>query len=257
MATETQSLIIDTFKNNGGIADLLTADHSFLNRDLAAFYGINVPGIGTEFQKVMFTPSTPRDGGILAHASILTGYARADVSSPTQRGHLVRTRLLCEDVPPPPDNVDVTFHPAATATTTRSHYEIHSVCGGACHPAMDQIGFAFEHYDAFGRHRDAEGPYPIDATATIVRGAASDVTTQVDGLSGPKGLATALAQNDSVKHCMVRTWAYFAYGSASWAEDACTYDAIEQEASGGQYSLKNVLLALVHAPHFTTRVAGK
>lgn len=258
MATETRSLILDTFKTGGGVPELLTADHSFLNSDLASFYGISAPGLtSNQFQRVMYTSTTPRDTGILAHASILTGYARADVSSPTQRGHLVRTRLLCEDVPPPPDNVDVTFHPAMQATTTRSHYEIHTVCGGSCHPAMDQIGFAFEHYDAFGRHRDKEGTYPIDATATILRGSDADVEVALDGLSGPKGLGAALASNDAIKHCLVRTWSYFAFGAASWSDDGCTYDAIEKEAGSGQYALKKVLYAIIHSPHFTTRIQGQ
>jgi hypothetical protein len=258
MATETRSLILDTFKAGGGVPELLTADHSFLNSDLASFYGISAPGLSSgQFQRVMYTSSTPRDTGILAHASLLTGYARADVSSPTQRGHLVRTRLLCENVPDPPDNLDVTFHPATQATTTRSHSEIHSVCGGSCHPAMDQIGFAFEHYDAFGRHRDKEGTYPIDATGTILRGSDADVQTAVDGLSGPKGLAAALASNDAIKHCMVRTWSYFAFGAASWPEDGCTYDAIEKEAGSGQYALKKVLYAILHSPHFTARALGQ
>lgn len=258
MATETRSLILDTFKTGGGVPELLTADHSFLNSDLASFYGISAPGLSSgQFQRVTYTSTTPRDTGILAHASILTGYARADVSSPTQRGHLVRTRFMCEDVPPPPDNVDVTFHPAMQATTTRSHYEIHSVCGGSCHPAMDQIGFAFEHYDAFGRRRDKEGTYPIDATGTILRGRDADAETAVDGLSGSKGLATALASNDAIKHCLVRTWSYFAFGAASWADDGCTYDAIEKEAGSGQYALKKVLYAIIHSPRFTARAQGQ
>ncbi|HEX2657669.1 MAG TPA: DUF1592 domain-containing protein [Polyangia bacterium] len=253
MTAETRNLLVDTFKNDGSVADLLTADHSFLNADLAAHYGLSVPGIGSSFQKVTYTSSMPRDGGLLAHGSILTGWARADVSSPTQRGRLVRSHFLCEGIPPPPDNLDVTFKPAAKETTTRAHYEQHSKCGGACHPAMDPIGFAFEHYDAFGRHRDQENGYPIDATATIVRGAASDVEVKADGLSGDQGLATALAQNPGVNRCLVRYWSYYAYCVDSWSEDACTYNAIEKEAMGSDFALKNVLMGILHAPHFTTR----
>ncbi len=51
------------------------------------------------------------NGGILSQASILIGYARANGSSPTQRGHLVRSRILCQDVPPPPAGLDTKFKP--------------------------------------------------------------------------------------------------------------------------------------------------
>ncbi len=128
MAAETRGLILDTFVNGGSFSDLLTADHSFLNKDLADYYGFDSTGLGSAFTKVAY-PSPPgpgaaaRDGGLLAHAGILTGYARADISSPTQRGHLVRTRLLCQYVSPPGQTLDTTFKPDPHPTTTRAHYE--------------------------------------------------------------------------------------------------------------------------------------
>ena len=165
MASETRGLILDTFQNGGTFSDLLTADHSFLNQDLAQFYGFDTTGLGSTFTRVQYPGGTSRDGGILAHASILTGFARADISSPTQRGHLVRTRLLCQYIYPPGASLDTTFHPDPTPTTTRAHYEnahAHGDCVG-CHKQMDPIGYGFEHYDAFGRWRDTENGYPIDS----------------------------------------------------------------------------------------------
>jgi hypothetical protein len=267
MAAETRSLILDTFKSSGGMSDLLSADHSFLTKNLADFYGITSTGLTTSPTKVTYTSSTKRDGGILAHASILVGYARADISSPTQRGHLVRTRLLCQNIPDPPNNIDTMLHPAANATTTRDHYLLEhsllnadptqSICTG-CHQQMDWIGFTSEHYDAFGRWRDTETipPNPataIDASGKILNANPTDRDVTVNGLTGSAGLETYLAGNDDLKHCMVRYWSYYAYGSASWDQDACTYSAIEQNASGSAYSLPSVLQGIVHAPHFTTR----
>ena len=45
-----------------------------------------------------------------------------------------------------------------------------------------------------------------------------------NGLTGAGSLAAYLAASDDVKQCMIRYWAYFAYGASSWAQDACTYD---------------------------------
>ena len=41
---------------------------------------------------------TTRDPGLLATGTILNGYARPDTDSPTQRGHLIRSRLLCQNI---------------------------------------------------------------------------------------------------------------------------------------------------------------
>ena len=47
--------------------------------------------------------------------------------------------------------------------------------------------------------------------------------------------------------CMQRYWTYYTYGSSTWAQDACTYDAIYNEAKTNNFTLKSVLMAIVHA----------
>jgi len=258
IATETKKFILDIWGASTGntVGDLFSANYTFLNQNLASYYKLNTSGLSTSFTKV---PVNGRDGGILAQASILIGYARADVSSPTQRGHLVRSRLLCQDVPPPPAGLDTKFTPNANLKTTRDQYlqghaaPDHQPCYG-CHKQMDPIGVAFEHYDSFGNYRMVENGVTIDATGTIYAGKATDKDVAIDGLSGAQGLETYLAQSDDVKQCLVRYWSYYAFGSASWAQDKCTYDAIRSEASSKSYSLKSVLMGILHAPRFTTRV---
>jgi len=200
-----------------------------------------------------------RDAGILTQKSILIGYARADLSSPTQRGHLVRSRLLCQDVPAPPAGLDTKFTPMPNLVTTRDQYlqghaaPDHQPCYG-CHKLMDPIGVAFEHYDAFGNHRDDEKGVPIDATGTIYGANSQDGDVHIDDLTGPNGLQTYLAKSEDVKKCLVRYWSYYAFGSASWAQDGCTYDAVRTKAAAGSYSLRSVLRGIIDSPRFTSRV---
>ena len=259
MATETRSLILEAFEGGGSFASLLEADHSFLNDELARTYGLDDAGMTGLFERVSFTAGTGREGGLLAQGTILNGYARPDSSSPTQRGHLVRSRLLCQAVPPPPANVDTTLKPLTTATTTRQQVENQHSVGicDSCHRLMDPIGFGFEHYDGFGRHRDTENGFPIDASATLVGLSPGDPSLTFDGLGGPDGLATHLASSDDVRRCLIRYWSYYSYGAASWAHDACTYQAIYQEAQGQGFGLRSILMAILHAPNFTSRVADE
>jgi Protein of unknown function (DUF1592)/Protein of unknown function (DUF1588)/Protein of unknown function (DUF1595)/Protein of unknown function (DUF1585)/Protein of unknown function (DUF1587) len=255
MNNESKSLLLEAFNGGGSFSSVLTADHTFLNAELATFYGLPTTGLTTAFKSVPLSAGSGRDPGLLATGTILNAYARPDTSSPTQRGHLVRTRMLCQDVPPPPPNIDTTFHPSTTPETTRDHF-VNSHEAGACascHLLMDWIGFGFENYDGWGRYRTTENNLPIDDSLTIYsdpKGASPMLT----GLSGANSLSSYLAASDDAKRCMLRYWTYYAYGASTWAEDACTYDAIYQEASSNSFALKSALLAIIHAKNFTQRV---
>jgi hypothetical protein len=262
MQTESQDLIIEAFNGGGTIGSVLTADHSFLNKDLATFYGLPssvTNSLGTSFTSVKYTSPITRDPGLLATGTILNGYARPNTDSPTQRGHMIRSRMLCQDISPPPPGLDTTFKPATTVETTRDHFineHEQGQCAG-CHKLMDWIGFAFENYDGWGRYRTTDNGLPVLDTATIYSAPDDMKDDPVTGLSGSGGLAAYLAQSNRVTHCMERYWTYYTYGSSSWAQDACTYDAIYNESKTNGFSLKSVLMAIIHAPTFTTRVQDK
>ena len=86
MATESQDLILEAFNGGGTFGFVLTADHSFVNKDLATYYGLPTTGLTTAFKSVPYA-GTGRDPGLLATGTILNGYARPNTDSPTQRGH--------------------------------------------------------------------------------------------------------------------------------------------------------------------------
>ncbi|HEY0712600.1 MAG TPA: DUF1592 domain-containing protein, partial [Polyangia bacterium] len=130
MAGETRAYLVDAFTRNATVADLFAAPHSFLNQELAQFYGV-YPRDGTQlpagtFTRVTYPSDARRDPGLLAHGGILTGNADAAISSPVLRGKLVRTRLLCQELPPPPADVDTKLKPSAAAKTTREHFAQHA-----------------------------------------------------------------------------------------------------------------------------------
>ena len=244
MQRETAALVEDVvFTRKGSLADLLTTNYTFVNATLAKHYGL--PAVtGTALVKT----TTQRDPGILTQGSILSGHAGLTFSSPTLRGKLVRTRLLCETLPPPPDDVDTMIKVPENAKTTREIFSAHVKdpnCG-PCHTTMDPIGFGFENYDVVGRFRTQENGVPVDTSGYIV---GREVR-----FNGLRQLSEYLAGNADVQQCMVRFLSYFAYGAANWREDGCTYDAITAEAKAANWSIRSVLTAITHAPHFTSRV---
>jgi Protein of unknown function (DUF1592)/Protein of unknown function (DUF1588)/Protein of unknown function (DUF1595)/Protein of unknown function (DUF1585)/Protein of unknown function (DUF1587) len=258
MAGETRAFFLDTFAT-GTLSTLLSANYTFLNTNMAQWYGFPTTGLGTTYTKVSFGAGAMRDPGILAQAALLTGLSTARTSSPTQRGKLVRARLLCQPIPPPPPNVNTNLPPPAANQSTRAQYEAHVNYTDAgrncpsCHTFMDRIGFGFEHYDGVGKYRTMDTGQTVDSSGVVVSPPSGGDKT----FNGVGELATWLAADDDVKRCLVRYWSYFAYGSATWDQDACTYTAVQTEAAQNNFALKSVLTGIVHAPHFSQRAGDQ
>lgn len=261
MLKETE-LLFDSVLNEGGtIGDLFSAPFAFLNGRLAGFYGIQgVTGDG--FQKVDLSSSN-RVPGLLGQGSYLSAHALADNSSPVQRAFVVRERFLCNDLPEVPTNLDTNLKPQVAGATSRERYAAHSSqepCH-SCHKLMDPIGFTFENYDGFGRYREMEAGKPVDSTGGVPlmngRNLASPEVTFP--LAGVDELTDYLAQIEDVRACMINNLAYYGYGIANedkWPseEKVCTDNFIRQEARNSGNTLKGALMAVLHAPTFTTRV---
>ena len=250
MLGETEEFFFHAFANSGTTSDLFSANYTFANRELAQFYGVS--GVnGDAFQRVELPVGT-RAPGLLGQAAFLTAHAQPENSSPVQRGMIIRERLLCQDLPPVPADLNTNLAQPGTFASNRDRYQQHSsdpVCS-TCHRMMDPVGFALEHYDAFGRYRTMDGNTAIDATGTLFNAPdGSDVP-----LDGAESLASYLTSNDAVSSCLVRYWSYFAHGRDNWSQKICNHDAVRREASASGYSLRSVLTGLIHAPTFTRRV---
>ena len=249
MLDETNHFFLELFQTGGTIGELYSADFTMLNQPLAEFYGLGgVSGDG--FTRVALEGR--RATGILGHASFLTEHALADNSSPVQRGVAVRERLLCQDLPPVPEDLDTNLAAPGGFTNNRERYAEHSasaVCA-QCHTKIDPVGFAFEEYDAFGRVREEEGGAPIDASGEL-----SEVVGGPIALNGVGSLNDYLSTSDAARACLIRYWSYYAYGKGEWAQHECNHDAIRAESAEEGHTLQGTLMAIIHAPHFTRRVA--
>ncbi|BCX46647.1 filamin [Haloferula helveola] len=171
MRMETELLVAHLIRENRPLADLLSADYSFLNEPLARHYG--VAGVkGNEFRKVSLK-NTPRRG-ILGHGSFLLVTSHPLRTSPVLRGKYVLENLLDQAPPPPPPNV-----PSLTANgghddslSLREQMVKHREDPGcaSCHALMDPIGFGLENFDGDGSYRMKENGRPIDASGQLADG---------------------------------------------------------------------------------------
>ena len=79
---ETQMLFTHLVREDRSVLELLTADYTFVNEDLAAFYGI--PGIaGSHFRQVRLPDENRR--GVLGHDCVLVQTSHANRTSPVLR----------------------------------------------------------------------------------------------------------------------------------------------------------------------------
>ncbi|MGV3724573.1 MAG: DUF1592 domain-containing protein [Actinomycetota bacterium] len=171
MGREAVEFFAALLREDGSLIQLLDANYTYLNEELAKHYGI--PGVtGPEFRKVSL-PDRNR-GGVLTMASVLTITSYPQRTSPVLRGKWVLEEVLGVKVPPPPPNAGGL--PAEDAPkaglTFRQRLEKHREkpeCS-SCHDRMDPIGFGLENFDAIGRWRTAIGSEPVDASAQMPNG---------------------------------------------------------------------------------------
>jgi len=263
MLEETAQLFLDVFYNGGTIGDLFGADYSFMNQELANFYGLQGMANSPEFTEVNISGGV-RVPGVLGHASYLAAHALADNSSPVQRAFVVRERILCNELPDVPTNLDTNLKPQAPDATSRERYTAHSesqVCYN-CHQLMDPVGFSFESYDGYGRFRDTEGGKPVDSSGELPLMDENGLTGIRIPLSSVSDLATYLSENEQSRACLINNMSYYAYGianNAKWSstDKVCTDNFVRQAARTSGNTLKSVMTGILTAPHFTRRVQGK
>lgn len=179
MYEETLLFFTDLFQNDGSVLDILDADYTFLNEELANYYGI--PGVqGAEWRRVDGVRQYAR-GGILTQAATLAKQSGASRTSPILRGNWLSEVLLGEKLPRPPKNVPTLEDTVPAGLTERQLTERHITDASCakCHARIDPLGFALENFDAIGRFRqsDAAG-LAIDSKTQLQDG------TQLNGHDG-------------------------------------------------------------------------
>lgn len=215
---------------------LLTASWTVADASLADLYGVAGPAEG--FAVVELPPD--ERAGLLTHASLLTSTAHAAESSWVLRGKLVRERLLCQELPPPPPGVEV------NDVNDPNRLE-NPECSG-CHTLMDPVGKGFDAYTPIGAF-EPEGP---DGAPIPVQG---EVRGGVEGLGefdGVVELAHALADAPRVHECVAEQWFRYASRRLPAATDECALTEIRAAfaASGQDIHALMVAIAVSDALRF-------
>jgi hypothetical protein len=249
LKTEARLFIEDVvFAQGGGIREILTSRTSFVNDKLAAIYGL--PGaFGGEFTRVDLDPK--QRSGFLTHLGFLASNATKLEQHSIHRGVFINRRVLCAQLPDPPNNVPP-LPPPTASQTNRERVDKHTgkgTCGASCHGTLiNPAGFAFEHYDAIGQYQTEEKGFPIDSADTYPLGGKS--ITYQDAIE----FDALIAESDQVHECYARSWLEYGYGRAHDDRDR---DTIKELGKASRKGTKALILALTQTAAFRTRAPQK
>jgi len=228
----------------GTWASALTAPYTYVNEQLATFYGM--AGVtGPEFRKVNLPDPTKRLG-LLTQAGILTGTITTNESNPVLRGSFIINKMMCLNISLPTDPAilaQVKIPAGVSGPTARDRFTLHRaqpVCTG-CHAILDPVGFALENYDPIGQWRDKENDVMIDASGNVPGGPA---------VNGPVEMVKSLAATDTAQACFAQHWLEFGFGKTLDDGDACTQEAINNAFRGSGGNIKQLLIALTQTDAF-------
>ncbi len=229
------------------VTDLLTADHTYLNEQVALIYGReDIRGNG--FHKV--TLKDPNRFGLLGKGAVLMLTANPNRTAPVLRGAWIMERILGTPPAVPPPNVpDLSETAKGKPATVREQTEMHRqnpTCA-SCHAVMDPLGFALENFNTVGAYRTVDPQYhlPIDSRATMPDGTA---------LNGPADLHKALAaRGDQFAQIITEKLMTYAVGRHIDYHDMPTVRRIVREAKAHDYTFESIVMGVVNSDAFRRR----
>ena len=243
MLQETYTFFMDNLRNERNLNHLLSAEYSFLNRELADHYGIEWPSSDSDWQRIDLSKTNRR--GILGHASILTVTSLPNRTAPVRRGKWIMENLLGSEPPPPPDNagqLDESPQVVASAPLRErlaAHRENPDCI--SCHLVMDPLGFSLENFDAVGRWREQNGEFPVDSGGELPDG------TEIKDL---KDLVQIINQQDNFSRLLISRLTSYALGRSLVPGDRILIQNILDQLDPQNPSLKQAIQAIVASRTF-------
>lgn len=242
MREELRRFAADVVLTEGTWSALLSASRSFVNGPLAtAVYAgeiLGAPPATGALEPVDLDPQ--RRPGLLTRAAAMARWTKPAYLGFTHRGQMVRERMLCQMVPPPPPGVDTDPFPI-DGVTRYEMMELHTAdpsCAG-CHMLFDPITPGFDNYDPIARWQTditALGGPPQTGEPTVPVDASGEIVGIADGVFDDRdGLLAILTTAPEVLGCQVQHQLEYAFGRRLDDEDGCMLETLQAGfgASGG------------------------
>ncbi len=224
---------------------LLTSTETYVTPSLAEHYGMaEVPA-----QTGWVAYGDDGRSGLLSHGSFLSlSSTQGSETLPSRRGSMLSQRILCQNIPPPPPDVDIDDGVAVgddecKADAYAVHRDASSSCS-ACHSQIDPLGMGFERYNGLGQYRETEPDKPqcnIDG--------AGEVAGQP--FSGPREFAAVLDSEGVAAQCGVTQLGRFVTRSSDDRE--ALVGRLVESFEADDENFRALMVAVVTDPAFRYR----
>jgi mono/diheme cytochrome c family protein len=248
MYDEAVSFFEFIIRKDRPIREILSADYTFLNQDLARFYGVKKEIKATESPELVEGANAFNRGGLLRLGAVLTTTSAPLRTSPVKRGDWVLRRVLGTAVPPPPADAgsipaDDKLFGGLTVKERLAKHKRNASCAN-CHTRIDPLGFSLEHYDPTGRWRDK---YPDGKTIDD----ASELRdkTQIAGVDGL--LKYMRTKDDQVRKTLAYKLVGYALGRSILLSDQSLIDRMV--AIGGDATISQLATEIATSKQFRNR----
>ena len=234
------------------LREMLTADYTFLNKDLAKFYGVKQEVKSTDQAELVTGANAFQRGGLLRLGAVLTATSAPLRTSPVKRGDWILRRILGTPTPPPPADAgslpadDKMFGGLSLKAKLEQHKR-NATCAN-CHYRIDPLGFSLERYDSTGRWREkyADGNAIEDSAALPDK-------TEVAGVTG---LLNYLQSKDAqVRKTMAYKLVGYALGRTVLASDQLLIERMVN--AGGDATMTQLATEVAKSKQFRFRRGGE
>lgn len=234
-------------QNDQSVLELLRSDVTYVNKRLAAHYGLPFRGTGTDWEKAAGMLQQGR-GGFPGMAVFLTKNSQPERTSPVKRGFWVVHKLLGEHIPAPPANVAV-LPAKETEVKGKSIRELlalhteNATCA-RCHKRFDPIGLSMEGFDAIGKSRTKDlAGRPIDNLVRLPTGEAAH------GIPEFSKYLVAERKHDFTQ-TLCRKFLGFALGRSLELSDKALVEKMQTELEKNDYRFLSLFETVVLSPQF-------
>jgi len=269
MEAETKKFAEEAiFNRSSTVQELLTGQYTFVNAELAAFYGLPTTGLTTDLVKVSL--ATSGRAGLLSQGSFLVANSQKGIPL-LHRGAVVRNRVLCEVLPsmddvglpgftPPP------FQKPPTGTTTKK--ALSDLIGNAgacysCHQYFQPIGYALENLDPWGRWRLTENGGTVDSSGFLANSSTIDPNTgkirapasaSITPFTDYRDMVATLANHPRVNSCFATQITTYMSGRSDLSQNECTIqDVLKSPATGSPVTVLQQFTNFVQSKAFAWR----
>jgi mono/diheme cytochrome c family protein len=248
MYDEAISFFEHVVRNDRPVSEILFADYTFLNKDLARFYGVRKEIKSTDGVELVEGVGEFQRGGLLRLGALLTATSAPLRTSPVKRGDWILRRILGTPTPPPPADAgslpadDKLFGGLSLKAKLEQHKR-NASCAN-CHTRIDPLGFSLEHYDPTGRWRDR---YP-DGNSVEDAAALPD-KTEIKGVDGL--LKYLRSKEPQVRKTLSYKLVGYALGRSVLASDQLLIQRMSQ--AGGDATFAQLAAEIAISKQFRNR----